>query len=140
MGQKKTKLRILTGEKVGLEFPANQLRLIIGRELTCNIVLDEPVLSRRHCVVSHEGDKYYISDLKSKNGTYLNGQRIDKQELEDGDLSLEESLKAFEEGMDLVKFCSKKLEEVEQKVTRLIKESEGKYSHQPFEIEDKEEA
>ena len=69
-------------------------------------------------------------------------ERLEKivQELEDGDLSLEESLKAFEEGMDLVKFCSKKLEEVEQKVTRLIKESEGKYSHQPFEIEDKEEA
>ena len=62
------------------------------------------------------------------------------RDLEEGDLPLEESLKAFEEGMNLIKFCSRKLEEVEQKVTKLIKESDGKYSHQPFEIEDKDEA
>jgi exodeoxyribonuclease VII small subunit len=62
------------------------------------------------------------------------------RDLEGGDLTLEESLRVFEEGMVLVKFCSEKLEEVEQKVTRLVKESEGKYGHQPFEIEEKEEA
>jgi exodeoxyribonuclease VII small subunit len=60
--------------------------------------------------------------------------------LESGDLSLEESLKIFEEGMNLVNFCSKKLEEAEQKVTILIKESEGKYSQQPFESDEKEES
>jgi exodeoxyribonuclease VII small subunit len=60
--------------------------------------------------------------------------------LEGGDLSLEESLKIFEEGMNLVNFCSKKLEEAEQKVTILIKESEGKYSQQPFESDEKEES
>ena len=62
------------------------------------------------------------------------------RDLEGGDLTLEESLRVFEEGMVLVKFCSEKLEEVEQKVTRLVKESEGKYVHRPFEIEEKEEA
>ena len=61
------------------------------------------------------------------------------RELEDGDLPLEESLKAFEEGMNLIKFCSEKLEEVERKVTKLVKESDGKYGHQPFEVEEKEE-
>jgi exodeoxyribonuclease VII small subunit len=60
--------------------------------------------------------------------------------LESGNLSLEESLKIFEEGMNLVNFCSKKLEEAEQKVTILIKESEGKYSQQPFEADEKEES
>lgn len=60
--------------------------------------------------------------------------------LESGNLSLEESLKIFEEGMNLVNFCSKKLEEAEQKVTILIKESEGKYSQQPFESDEKEES
>ena len=62
------------------------------------------------------------------------------RDLEGGDLSLDDSLKNFEKGMKLIKFCSEKLEEVEQKVTRLIKEGEGRYSHQPFEIEDKDEA
>ncbi|MFH1489639.1 MAG: exodeoxyribonuclease VII small subunit [Pseudomonadota bacterium] len=57
--------------------------------------------------------------------------------LESGDLPLEESLKIFEEGMKLVNVCSKKLEEAEQKVTLLVKESSGEYAEQPFEIEEK---
>jgi exodeoxyribonuclease VII small subunit len=61
------------------------------------------------------------------------------QDLENGDLSLEGSLERFEEGMSLVSFCSKKLEEAEQKVTMLVKESEGKYTKQPFEIKEREE-
>jgi len=61
------------------------------------------------------------------------------QDLESGDLSLEDSLKAFEEGMKLVNFCSKKLEEAEQKITLLVKESDGKYTHQPFETKGKDE-
>ena len=58
--------------------------------------------------------------------------------LESGDLVLDESLKIFEEGMGLVNFCTKKLEEAEQKVTILIKESEGKWAQQPFATEEKE--
>ena len=58
--------------------------------------------------------------------------------LEKGDLSLEESLKIFEEGMKLVSFCSRKLDEAEQKVTMLIKDQSGKYSQQPFEPGEKE--
>ena len=60
------------------------------------------------------------------------------ESLESGDLSLEESLKIFEEGMKLVKFCSKKLEEAEQKVSMLIKDQNGKYTQQPFEVSQKE--
>jgi exodeoxyribonuclease VII small subunit len=60
------------------------------------------------------------------------------ESLERGDLSLEESLGIFEEGMKLLHFCSKKLEEAEQKVTILIKESGGKFTQQPFEVDDKE--
>jgi exodeoxyribonuclease VII small subunit len=61
------------------------------------------------------------------------------ESLERGDLSLEDSLKIFEEGMKLLHFCSKKLEEAEEKVTLLIKESGGKFTQQPFEVEEKEE-
>jgi exodeoxyribonuclease VII small subunit len=60
-------------------------------------------------------------------------------DLEKGDLPLEDSLKVFEEGMSLIKFCSKKLEEVEQKVTMLVRESDEKYVHQPFDMEKNEE-
>jgi len=61
------------------------------------------------------------------------------EKLESGDLSLEDSLKMFEEGMKLIRFCSEKLEEAEQKVTMLVKESGGKFVQQPFEAEEKQE-
>ena len=61
------------------------------------------------------------------------------ESLDKGDLSLDESLKIFEEGMTLVNFCSKKLEEAEQKVTILIKEGGGKYTQQSFEADEKDE-
>lgn len=60
------------------------------------------------------------------------------ESLEGSDLSLDESLKTFEEGVKLIGFCSKKLEEVEQKVTMLVKENDGKYSQQPFETEEED--
>jgi exodeoxyribonuclease VII small subunit len=56
------------------------------------------------------------------------------QSLESSDLSLEDSLAVFEEG-----FCSKKLEEAEEKVNMLVKEGDGKYTQQPFEMESKDE-
>ena len=62
------------------------------------------------------------------------------ERLEGGDLTLEESLKIFEEGMKLIRFCSKKLEEAEQKVTLLVKESGGTLTQQPFDLNDKEES
>jgi exodeoxyribonuclease VII small subunit len=55
------------------------------------------------------------------------------QSLEDGTLPLEDSLKVFEEGMKLIRFCTDKLEEAEEKVTLLIKESGGKHAQVPFE-------
>jgi exodeoxyribonuclease VII small subunit len=61
------------------------------------------------------------------------------QKLESSDLSLKDSLDIFEEGVKLISFCSKKLEEAEQKVAMLVKESDGKYTQQPFEMRQKDE-
>ena len=54
------------------------------------------------------------------------------QELESGDLPLEEAVKKFEEGIQLSKFCSEKLDETERKITMLVKNSQGTLSEQPF--------
>jgi exodeoxyribonuclease VII small subunit len=48
------------------------------------------------------------------------------EQLESGDLSLEDSLAAFEKGVRLVKYCNQKLTEVEAKVELLLKDSEGR--------------
>ena len=62
------------------------------------------------------------------------------QGLEEGELTLEESLVTFEEGMKLIKFCSEKLEEAEQKVTTLVQGSEGHLAEQPIRIGEDEES
>ena len=48
------------------------------------------------------------------------------EQLETGELALEESLAAFERGVGLVKYCNQKLTEVEKKVEMLVKDKEGK--------------
>lgn len=58
--------------------------------------------------------------------------------LEKGDLSLEDSLKNFEEGMKLVSACTRKLEEAERKVMMLVKEADETYTQKPFETQDKD--
>ncbi len=60
------------------------------------------------------------------------------KKLEDGNLSLEESLKAFEEGMRLSRFCSKKLDEAEKKVEILLKDGSGRLAARPFSLEEEE--
>lgn len=56
--------------------------------------------------------------------------------LEGGSLSLEDSLKAFEEGVKYASFCSKKLDEAERRVEVLLKRKDGSFDRQPFEPED----
>ncbi len=58
------------------------------------------------------------------------------REMESGDLTLEESLKSFEEGIRLSRFCSKKLDEAERRIEVLLKNEEG-VDIQPFKGEDK---
>ena len=53
--------------------------------------------------------------------------------LESGDLSLEESMKLFEEGIGLTEACKSRLEDAEQKIKLLLKDSDGKLS-----LEDKD--
>ncbi|MGH7796889.1 MAG: exodeoxyribonuclease VII small subunit [Candidatus Binatia bacterium] len=48
------------------------------------------------------------------------------EQLESGELSLEDSLSAFEKGIGLVRFCNQKLSEVEKKIEMLVKDKEGK--------------
>jgi exodeoxyribonuclease VII small subunit len=52
--------------------------------------------------------------------------------MEEGDLPLEEALKAFEEGVKLAKFCTGKLDEAERKVEKLIRDQGGRIQTAPF--------
>ena len=54
------------------------------------------------------------------------------QELESGDLPLEKAIKKFEEGIQLSKFCSRKLDETEERINVLMRDEEGKIKESPF--------
>jgi len=54
------------------------------------------------------------------------------QELESGSLSLDEALKTFQEGIKLSKFCAKKLDEAERKVSILLQDGSGTVRSEPF--------
>ena len=56
--------------------------------------------------------------------------------LENGGLSLEESLSSFEEAVKLVKLCNGKLESAEHKVKMLIENADGTISDAPFDVTD----
>jgi len=60
------------------------------------------------------------------------------QEIESGDLTLDEALKKFQEGVKLSKFCSNKLDETEKKVSILLKDEEGNVREKPFSPESSE--
>src|SRR5690349_4619427 len=67
-----------------LEVPLGQF--VIGRTSDCQLSLDDPLVSRRHAVLTVELDGVFIDDLGSRNGVFLNGQRIEQRaRIADGD-------------------------------------------------------
>jgi hypothetical protein len=57
----------------------------IGRSLSAHIRFDDPTVSRRHALLHRDRSGARVLDDRSLNGVFLNGQRIDWRELEDGD-------------------------------------------------------
>lgn len=58
---------------------------VVGRDATCDLVLNQSRVSRRHVQFSIAGGRCVVKDLGSRNGTYLNGQQIEEAEMADGD-------------------------------------------------------
>jgi hypothetical protein len=58
---------------------------VIGRSRECDLVLDDPNVSRRHAELREEGGSWWLVDLDSTNGTELNGKRVQRAKLADGD-------------------------------------------------------
>lgn len=58
---------------------------VIGRRSNCDLHIPLIAVSRRHCQLSRDGGVLKIRDLGSRNGTYLNGKRIDEAAIQPGD-------------------------------------------------------
>ncbi|MBW1896038.1 MAG: exodeoxyribonuclease VII small subunit [Deltaproteobacteria bacterium] len=60
------------------------------------------------------------------------------EDLESGNLALDDALKKFQEGVKISRFCSKKLDETEKKGAILLKDDEGEVRSEPFSIKSDE--
>ena len=60
-------------------------QIVLGRSRDCDIQLADPNVSRRHAELRQEGSTYWIVDLDSTNGLEVNGRRVKRAQLSDGD-------------------------------------------------------
>lgn len=80
------RLIVISGKSKGTVFALENTDKSIGREPTNSICLNEPSVSRQHCLIKHiEDDCFSIHDLDSFNGTFINGIPVNNQEIRHGD-------------------------------------------------------
>ena len=79
-------LKAMQGLNPGQMFHLEPESAVLGRHPDCDIVLESGAVSRQHAQVTCIDGNYYVEDLRSRNGTFVNGRVIaDRQLLSDGD-------------------------------------------------------
>jgi pSer/pThr/pTyr-binding forkhead associated (FHA) protein len=75
----------IAGPLEGATFGLDEEELSIGREPGNNLTIEDLRMSRRHCFLKKEAEAYTITDLESRNGTFVNGVPVKERRLEHGD-------------------------------------------------------
>ena len=71
-------LRVVDGPDRGLEIDLPPIGVVIGTERSCDVVLTDSFISRRHCSIAPSAAGFAITDLGSKNGTVIDGVAVGK--------------------------------------------------------------
>ena len=78
-------IAVESGFYEGLEWPLVRASTVIGRGSNADLVLNEATISRAHALFGYEGNRIFVQDLGSTNGTLVNGEQEDRRLLDDGD-------------------------------------------------------
>ncbi|NTU65068.1 MAG: FHA domain-containing protein [Chloroflexi bacterium] len=70
------RLVVENGLGKGDEYIVRKPVTLIGRNESCDLIVSDPLVSRRHCQISWDGVYCTVEDLSSTNGTYVNGQQL----------------------------------------------------------------
>ena len=73
-------LTVLEGPDTGSRITLSRTRTVLGRR-EAHVLLNDPEVSSLHAAIAVDGTRYSIRDLRSTNGTYLNGKRVEEAEL-----------------------------------------------------------
>jgi pSer/pThr/pTyr-binding forkhead associated (FHA) protein len=85
-GRRLFALRAMAGPYRGAVIPLEPGEdIVLGRSSEADVVLDEELMSRRHASISWEDGSPVVQDLRSTNGTFVNGQRVERGRLVHGD-------------------------------------------------------
>ena len=76
---------VRTGELIGRDFRLVDGKNTVGTAADCDVVLTDPYLSSKQCVIRYENGTFTLVDLDSTNGTYLNETRVSKEDMIDND-------------------------------------------------------
>lgn len=92
-------VEIINGPGSGRRFELAGEQVVIGRHLDCQVVLATRSVSRRHARIFRESGDYFVEDLDSHNGMFVNGERVfDRRLLQDQDrLQIEDNTLLFRE-------------------------------------------
>ena len=72
-------------QNLKIHFDSETAEFFIGRDPECQLAIDSPVVSRKHAKITPKWGSFVITDLESKNKTFLNGEEIEEHSLHDGD-------------------------------------------------------
>jgi transcriptional regulator with GAF, ATPase, and Fis domain len=79
------RLLVLSGPLKDSAIPLSDDEVTIGREASNGIVVADPSVSRKHCSISGHDGRFRVCDFESRNGTLVNGKRVEQQWLRHGD-------------------------------------------------------
>jgi len=69
-------LNFIKGANQGTSVELLDDKIILGRNADCTVVLNVPAVSREHAVIRRIQGKFYIEDMKSRNGTFVNSKEV----------------------------------------------------------------
>src|SRR5258708_21021614 len=79
------RLAAIAGKLKGGIFPLDDEAIVIGRETAAGLCLADAAVSRRHSRIERTGDQFWLSDLQSLNGTFVNDVPVKQRALLHGD-------------------------------------------------------
>lgn len=115
-------LQIIKGQREGEIFILpTKGQIFVGREESCEVPIKDPSISRRHFCVTKQEDSYFIQDMGSSNGTFVNGKRTLWQKLGCNDI--------ISCGTCQIEFLSLKEEEISE-IKKSIKQKQSPEAYQ----------